>query len=635
MMMVWKKKIRLAVKEIKLLIAMSALIFSIVPQVAADGEGTTGAAFLKIGPSARAESMGGAFTATVDDVDASYWNPAGLMQLKRTTIGLSHLEWFQDIRYEYISYASKFDYIGAIGVSLGFLYLGDIPKTLETIGGEYNVSESGGTFGASDLAINLSWAANLGLQQNKIGATVKIINESIDENGAFSVALDVGDQFLVYQTDWYQALIEEHFASRFIPSIVAVAVKNLGTPLKFFEDNDPLPLNMSLGLAYKFFNDNLTAALDLNYYQVEALLGIHAGAEYWLRAIIKGEESRQLDLALRAGYRSGYDSTSALGLALGAGLKYGGLGLDYAYMPFGDLGSTHRLSVKISWGELLKDEIASKPKTVTTKKLSASERELRKTAAELRRQKRKMEGKTSIKKSDGAKRSLTAVEAKKPQDQEVAKETKSLGADINLDASKQREVVIGKGVVIKGRSSKVNKDLIAQITSGQRPKSARIRTRSSSLRRTQKDVIRAAKREAEKTNRAFEAVEQAAKKDAGKLNQQVANVTRTSIYFAKDSSKLNNRYLFALDKIALSFDKNPGRTILIHGHASTDEKDKQSLAMNRAKTVKEYLVQIKSIPSTKIAIKGFADKQLAKKEINNRTRAQNRRVRVRLIKAGN
>jgi len=44
--------------------------------------GTTSAQFLKLEAGARPVGMGGAFTAVCDDVQALYWNTAGLAQIK-------------------------------------------------------------------------------------------------------------------------------------------------------------------------------------------------------------------------------------------------------------------------------------------------------------------------------------------------------------------------------------------------------------------------------------------------------------------------------------------------------------------------------------------------------------------------
>ncbi len=616
------------------------MMVMILPNLWAAGEGTTGASFLNIGTSARAAGMGGAYTAAVDDVDSTFWNPAGLMQLQRSTVGLTHLEWFQDIRYEYVSYASKFDYVGAIGVNLGFLYLGDIPKTVTTLNGtDYDpeASQKLGTFGASDLLLDFAWAGRLGFDENMFGVAVKIIQESIDDNASFSVALDLGEQYLIDKSAWYQSLAETSWTSGLIPNVVSLVVKNLGTPVKYFNQNDPLPLSASLGAAYKFFDDHLTAAVDFNYLTMESLAGINVGAEYWYDNLIQGDGEHHLDVALRAGYRTGYDATSAPGFAFGGGLRYGGLIMDYVYMPFGDLGSTHRVSLKVSWGDILKDKMAAKPKKTVKKNLSASERELLKTANRLVRQKREMEGKTSIQKSEAAKRSMTAVEAKKPEDHEVVKETKSLGAEIEASKDVPREVVIGKGAIIKARSSKVDSELIAKITSASKMEPNNNRTRSKYMRRTQEDVVRAARREAERQSQAMNAVEEAAKQEAGNQATQVKGklVTRTTVYFARNSFKLNDRYLFALDKIAVSFDRYPERTILVHGHASGDEGNKKELSLKRAAAVKEYLIQIKSIPNNKVAIKALADTQPLAEEKDAKGKARNRCVRVQLIKSGN
>ena len=46
--------------------------------------GTYSLQFLKIGVSARGIGMGGAFTAIADDASATYWNPAGMVDVTRT-----------------------------------------------------------------------------------------------------------------------------------------------------------------------------------------------------------------------------------------------------------------------------------------------------------------------------------------------------------------------------------------------------------------------------------------------------------------------------------------------------------------------------------------------------------------------
>jgi outer membrane protein OmpA-like peptidoglycan-associated protein len=468
----------------------------------------------------------------------------------------------------------------------------------------------------------------LGLQENKLGLGVKIINESIDENQSFSFGLDLGDQLLLSKTRWYRSLAEQSAAAYIIPSAIGISFKNIGTPVKFFNQNDPLPLTASFGLAYQFMEEDLNLALDFDYQTVESLLVIRAGGEYWIHTGIRGAPDQMLDVAVRGGYRTGYDASSAPGFSLGAGIRYAGLGLDYVYMPFGDLGVTHRISLKFSWGEVLKDKAPPKRKRVVKRQLTASERALQERAQQMQKSKRSMEGKVVVQKSPEAMRSMTAVEAKKPEDQAVAKETQELGA-----AGKAADKTSAADTIIagSGKSARLDSELIERIARGRT--TGDTRTRSQYVRRSQEDAARQARREAEQVSQAFDEVEEAAKEDAKQTASKL--VTKTTVYFAKNSSKLNNQYHFALDKIAGSFDQSPQRTILVHGYTSSDETNVSALPMERAKAVKEYLVQMKSIPANKISIKGFGDKDPIASNSDPNTRPRNRRVRVQIVKAGN
>src|SRR5436305_7767869 len=61
--------------------------------------------YLNIGIGGRALAMGGAVTATANDITAGYWNPAGLMSVKPDfQVGLMHAEYFAG--------NSKYDYAG-------------------------------------------------------------------------------------------------------------------------------------------------------------------------------------------------------------------------------------------------------------------------------------------------------------------------------------------------------------------------------------------------------------------------------------------------------------------------------------------------------------------------------------------
>ena len=55
--------------------------------------GTTAAQFLKIGVGPRAIGMGGAYTASADDINAMYWNPSGLSRMHSQEAYFNHVDW--------------------------------------------------------------------------------------------------------------------------------------------------------------------------------------------------------------------------------------------------------------------------------------------------------------------------------------------------------------------------------------------------------------------------------------------------------------------------------------------------------------------------------------------------------------
>ena len=64
---------------------------------------------------------------------------------------------------------------------------------------------------------------------------------------------------------------------------------------------------------------------------------MHVGAEYMAKKTV----------ALRLGYNGRNDAGT--GLTLGGGLMVRRFALDYAFVPFGDLGNAHRFSFAYRW----------------------------------------------------------------------------------------------------------------------------------------------------------------------------------------------------------------------------------------------------------------------------------------------
>ncbi len=287
----------------------------------ASGAGTTAAPFLKAAMSPRAVGMAGAFSALANDSGAIFVNPAGLAQFGGQEAAVDFSSYLQDAKMGNLSYAGN-----AGGNRFGF------GATFTTVGGldKRGLTDTAGavpdlgSFSASDLAVTLAYAeADLIPESIKGldgGFSVKFIRSAIDSKTAFAAAVDAG---LLYRATRKMNL--------------SLVVQNLGTRMKFEEESDPLPLNLRAGALYKASPDlNVTAEIS-EYLQDEKFYP-SVGAEYWFRKAF----------ALRGGYKFGYDTANlgaAVGLSLGFGVKVAGLGVDYAFLPFGDLGSVHRFGV--------------------------------------------------------------------------------------------------------------------------------------------------------------------------------------------------------------------------------------------------------------------------------------------------
>ena len=76
--------------------------------------------FLKIGLGARPVAMGETFVGIADDVNAIYWNPAGLNYIVGSEMTAMHALWFEDITFSFIGYCRPF-LSGKIGLGLNII----------------------------------------------------------------------------------------------------------------------------------------------------------------------------------------------------------------------------------------------------------------------------------------------------------------------------------------------------------------------------------------------------------------------------------------------------------------------------------------------------------------------------------
>ncbi len=275
--------------------------------------GTTGAQMLKLSRGVRAMGMGDAYGGISDDISAMYYNPAGLNLIENYQLSAMHAIWFQNIFYNSLSLVLPTE-IGVIGISMNYLGMDDIDKFYAT--GE----SAGGTYSPYDMLLYIAYANRL--KGHKLGVNIKILQSVIADESAITVAADLG---------WLKNLNKLR---------IGLSVQNIGPGIKFIKEPSPLPLNIKIGASYSdFLVKGLLVASDINF-PIDNTPSFHIGSEYT-------RNIKKISLSARAGFKTTNIKALNLlsGLSLGGGITYSGLGIDYAWAPYGKLGDTHRFSI--------------------------------------------------------------------------------------------------------------------------------------------------------------------------------------------------------------------------------------------------------------------------------------------------
>jgi outer membrane protein OmpA-like peptidoglycan-associated protein len=299
--------------------------------------GYTSANFLKLGMGARAIGMANSFTAVADDSTAIYWNPAGLDQAWGTQLSLTHSEYLQGVKIDFLSLSQSWGDDGALGIGFSGLGLQPFLSTLENSSGAY--AGTGGAVNVSDWALSVGYANRLGklagsslFQNTLVGLKVNILSQN--EYGPTGTAFSVDAGAL-------QLFPKAHISVGLDVQNIGSAVQQRGQPVLF-----------KAGVAwYSLHNldptDRLTLAADAD---IDCDTGFEPslGAEY---GIGLDQEDRGF---LRAGLRTTDNQFGFSFMTFGAGLERNFpdfiAQLDYAFVPYGTLGTTSWFTLNLRLG---------------------------------------------------------------------------------------------------------------------------------------------------------------------------------------------------------------------------------------------------------------------------------------------
>ena len=307
---------------------------------------------MNIGVDAAALGMSGAVSATTNDVNSGYWNPAGLVHVEDHALALMHSSYFANIaNYNYVGFAMPLDDRSVIGVSMIRFGVDDILDTTQLIDQQGNVNyDRINLFSAADYGFTLSYARKLQISGLNYGVNAKIIRRIIgDFASSWGFGLDLGIQF--ESNDWKFGLMARDITTTFNSwTFDEGRLQDIQNAIPGQNQEEPeateltLP-KLQLGIAKTFTFDydySLKAEIDFicrfeqnndlistSFVSINPAIGFEFGYidMVYLRGGV-GNFQNELQ----------FDNSENLTFQpnLGVGFKYNGISIDYAITDIGD-----------------------------------------------------------------------------------------------------------------------------------------------------------------------------------------------------------------------------------------------------------------------------------------------------------
>lgn len=284
------------------------LIFIFITQMSF-AQGQAGSLFLSINPGAKSSGMGEANIGIADDAYASYYNPAGLINLSSKEFSFMHSSYLpnlvDDMSYDFLTFGMPLGEGQAIGGHFTYLNLGDQTST------DANNTDLG-TFSSYMYALNVSYAKSLD-DNSSLGVSGKYFFQELAVTGDF----DASSSNFAIDLGYFRHNAFDN------PNLkLGLILANLGPGVSFNDgEEDPLPTRLGLGSSLSIMDGKGIAALDLNYEVNDKSMSTHLGFQYAM--------SEQI--FIRAGMLN--DSTGDVSLSsLGFGFNLESIKFDLSYL---------------------------------------------------------------------------------------------------------------------------------------------------------------------------------------------------------------------------------------------------------------------------------------------------------------
>lgn len=308
--------------------------------------------FMNIGVDAAAFGMANSIVASTDNVNAAYWNPAGLMQVKEQEIALMHAAYFANMaNYDYAAFAMPIDDKSAFALSLIRFGVDDIMNTTELIDKNGNIDYNRiKLFSTADYGFTFSYARETPIENLHFGANAKIIRRIIGKFAdSWGFGFDLGVQYK--HQDWQFGLMARDITTTF--NTWSIDKKRLEDIQSAVEgENQEVPESteitlpkLQLGVARNFkLSEDFDLLSEVNVHMRFAETNDIVSTSFASLTPSAGLQLSYTDLVyVRAGVGNFQDELQIDGVErisfqpnIGIGFHYKGISVDYALTDIGD-----------------------------------------------------------------------------------------------------------------------------------------------------------------------------------------------------------------------------------------------------------------------------------------------------------
>ncbi|GAB4030092.1 MAG: hypothetical protein Fur0012_05440 [Elusimicrobiota bacterium] len=304
-------------KKIAIILSFTLLGFNLY---ASNGE--SAGSFLRMGAGAKSSAMGEAYSSVIDGADVVYYNPAGVVFAGSKKLSFSHMSYIESTYYDTLYYTHSINENKSLGGGIQYFSYGSIDET----------DPSGtkvGSYSPKDIAVTMAYSMKIDskysfLNGAGVGISAKYINLKVKDS-ATAFAGDIG---------FMTPVINKKFRS-------SLVLQNIGTKIKFDDKKEKLPLTFKTGFSYTPLKE-LLATADIAFpNDSDAYFSV--GSAY-------RRHINSMNVVLRAGYNGlNKDIGGFSGFNFGVGFEFSKICVDYAFMPYGDMGTGHRVGVSFSF----------------------------------------------------------------------------------------------------------------------------------------------------------------------------------------------------------------------------------------------------------------------------------------------